>query len=145
MDSRKSYHNIPVGDFELSCNKRIVTGKFCGPWNQLSVESYLKVVEELIHPLAGSPWVVLAVVKGEPMHTLESITILADMIKKQRLIGRCGTAVVFEGEIATARIYQLMLAKIYELSGEPVLFTQNTDEAYKWLERQLNLSFENSK
>ncbi|MFZ6849177.1 hypothetical protein [Undibacterium sp. RuRC25W] len=125
------------GQYELRIEGRMMISRVCGPWNIHAVNAYRDAAERIIQALSGAPWVLLAVLSGEPLHTAESIDELAEMIRGHRQLGRCGTALVFEGPIALARIHQLMLSKMYIMSGEPHYFANDEASALLWLERQL--------
>ena len=125
------------GRYELRIEGRMMVSCVRGPWNIRAVKGYGEASAELIRALAGKPWVVLAMISGEPLHTAESIDELAAMVRRHRELGRSGTALVFEEDSAVSRIHQLMLSKIYTLSGEPFYFAADETSARTWLDQQL--------
>jgi len=125
------------GQYELGVDGRILVSRVCGPWNFQAVKGYREAADEIIKTLSGAPWVVLAEISGEPLHTAESIDELAKIICSHRGLGRCGTALVYEGESAIARIHQLMLSRMYIMSGEPYYFAENETDALAWLGQRL--------
>ena len=125
------------GRYELRIEGRMMVSSVRGPWNIRAVKGYGVASAELIRSLAGAPWVVLAKISGEPLHTAESIDELATMVRHHHELGRSGTALVFEEDSAVSRIHQLMLLKIYTLSGEPFYFAEDEASARAWLDQQL--------
>ena len=125
------------GEFEITIEGRLLVSRVRGPWNFEAVQAYGEETARKVNILAGQPWGVLAITGGEPLHTPDSIDKLVEIIQTHQKLGRCGTALVFEGLTEPAKILQTMLAQMYILSQEPYIFANDQDSARQWLHEQL--------
>jgi len=126
------------GRFDLAVDGRVLISRTSGPWNLECVLAYHDETNRKVQSLAGSPWVVLALVGGEPIHTPESMAEIVTTIRDHRMLGRCATALVFvDVDVDARNLMKLMLSPMYVQAHEPCWFADDEATALAWLKVQL--------
>lgn len=127
------------GTYTLSVQDHILYTTVCGPWNIEAVQAYTREMEQKIATLIGAPWGVLATIQGEAIHTTESRLALVETVRRHRLVGRCGTAILLQVDRA-ASLFKVMFEKLYADAGEPCTFFDDEASAQSWLNAQIAAS-----
>lgn len=126
----------PHGAHEIEVEGRILRIVTRGPWNVEQVQRYRDNFALCVSQLEGAPWVVLAFVQGEALHTPDSFDALVALVRKQREGGRCATAQILQVDVG-ALTTRAMFERLYAEAGEPCAFFDREDEARAWLQTQL--------
>jgi hypothetical protein len=131
-------HRRMHGRFELDIDGRIFISRTWGPWNLECVQAYHEETNRKVQLLSGAPWVVLALVGGEPIHTPQSMAEVVRTICDHRAMGRCATALVFvDIDVDARNLMRLMLSPMYVQAEEPFYFADDEATARAWLQAQL--------
>lgn len=129
--------SFPVhGSYQLATEGRLLVVHTRGPWNREHILDYINTLEARLLELAGNPWAVLAFVAEEGMHTPDSFDQMVDAIRRQRSIGRCGTAVLLQ-EVFAESVVRDILSRMYDAAGEPHRFFDDELAARAWLAERL--------
>jgi hypothetical protein len=109
-----------------------------GPWNTEGVRSYARDQAANVVKLAGQPWVVLAFVYQEGLHTPDAFEAIVETVRAHRRQGRCGTAVVLEEGAPYPNLIRSRFAELYTRAGECFEFFDDESSARDWLENRLS-------
>ncbi len=118
-------------------NKHILVVHGLGPWNKEVFTSVSDSQLSLIESLHGTNWAVLAIIKGEAIHTPEAGKLLTEMVIADKLVGRIATAVIVK-DCMSPSFTQEHIIPIYESAGELVKCFDDDEVAVNWLTDQLN-------
>ena len=136
MDS--SYPSHGVLNFTIeSGNILVIEGH--GPWNKEVFYSINTEQTSLIHSLYDKHWGVMAIFKGDALHTPEASSLLSEIVKQDKLRGRKATALILE-ESNFPDIGKQHLSEIYQKATENYKFFNEKDEALIWLTKQITSS-----
>ncbi len=108
-----------------------------GPWNQNALKPN-KTGQAVLESVRNLPfWGVLAILDGDPIHTPDAARLLTDYVRRDKLRGRIGSALVLSSSTAP-EFGRLHIADIYRKAGEKFEFFNDISEAKRWLFTLLN-------
>lgn len=121
--------------FKFEDNILLIEG--VGPWNKEALSLSLKDSQLLARNGNVERWGVIAIMHGDPIHTLDAEKLLIDIVIKDKCNGRVASALMLDDsnhpELGRAHI-----AKIYKSAGEQFEFFSNFSTAKSWLQNMLN-------
>lgn len=107
-----------------------------GPWNAEHVLASEGRIADMIKVFAGRPWQVLGMVYGEDLHTPEAYEAQVAAIRRQRQLGRSGTALVLV-DAGGSNFIRAIFARLYQAAGEPCEVFNDESSARRWLAARL--------
>ena len=104
--------------------------------NRELVLQYQTDVARHVETLRGQRWGVHLIVDGNVLMTPEAAEALIAITRSHQQLGRCGTAI----ELRHGSVSGLLKAfwgNIYQASGIPYAFFENSADAEQWLQQQI--------